>query len=86
MKKSLYGLKQALRQLYKKLDYFIEINGYDKTIVDHYVFVKKFSNGDFIILLLYVEDIFIVGHDTKKIQTLKKDLSKSFAMEGFGLA
>lgn len=43
--------------------------------------MKKFLDVDFIILLLYVGDILIVGHDTKKIQSLKKELNKSFAMK-----
>ncbi|CAJ2642124.1 unnamed protein product [Trifolium pratense] len=84
LKKSLYGLKQAPRQWYKKFDSFMEKHGYDKTTADHCVFVKKFSDGDFIILLLYVDDMLIVGHDTKKIQSLKKELSMSFAMKDLG--
>ncbi|CAJ2658330.1 unnamed protein product [Trifolium pratense] len=86
LKKSLYGLKQAPRQWYKKFDSFMEKHGYDKTTADHCVFVKKFSDGDFIILLLYVDDMLIVGHDTKKIKSLKKELSMSFAMKDLGPA
>jgi len=59
-------------------------HGYGKTIFDHFVFVKKFSNGDFIILLLYVDDILIVGHDTERIENLKGELSKSFVMKDLG--
>jgi len=40
---------------------------YDKTSSDHCVFVKKFPNGNYIILLLYVEDMLIVGHDKNDI-------------------
>lgn len=56
-KKSMYGLKQALRQWYKKYDSFIDRNGYGKSTIDHCVFMKKFFDVDFIILLLYVDDI-----------------------------
>ena len=35
--------------------------GYHKTQADHCVFVKKFEGGDFLILLLYVDDMLIVG-------------------------
>jgi len=61
-------------------------HGYDKTTSDHCVFVKKFSNGEFIILLLYVDDMLIVGRDTSKIDRLKEELSKSFAMKDLGPA
>jgi len=54
LRKSLYGLKQALRQWYRKFDSFMMDHGYDKTSFDHYVFVKKFPNEKYIILLLYM--------------------------------
>jgi hypothetical protein len=53
---------------------------YDRTTSDHCVFVKKFSDGEFIILLLYVDDMLIVGHDTSKTDRLNEELSKSFAL------
>jgi hypothetical protein len=86
LKKSLYGLKQAPRQWYKKFDSFMVEHGYDKTTSDHCVFVKKFSDGEFIILLVYVDDMLIVGRDISKIDKLKEELSKSFAMKDLGPA
>ena len=59
---------------------------FKKTLTDHCVFVKKYDGGDFIILLLYVDDMVIVGHDPKKISTLKKALSRSFAIKDSELA
>ena len=84
LKKSLYGLKQAPRQWYKKFEYFIEEQGYQKTTSDHSVFVQKFSDDDFVILLLYVDDVLIVGRNVSRIDRLKKQLSKSFAMNDLG--
>ena len=86
LKKSLYGFKQALSQWYTKFDSFMIEHGYDRTASDHCVFVKKFFDGEFIILLLYVDDMLIVGHDTSKIDKLKKELSKSFEMKDLGPA
>ena len=50
----------------------------------HYVFVKNFGDNDIIILLLYIHDILIVGHDVSKIDNLKKELSKSLVMKDLG--
>ena len=36
--------------------------------------MTKVSADDFIILLLYVDDILIVGHDATKIEKLKREL------------
>ncbi|CAA0815779.1 cysteine-rich RLK (RECEPTOR-like protein kinase) 8 [Striga hermonthica] len=86
LKKSLYGLKQAPRQWYKKFDSFMESHGYTKTDADHCVLVKKFPGDKIIILLLYVDDMLIVGHDMKLIGDMKKDLAKSFEMKDLGPA
>lgn len=84
LKKSLYGLKQAPRQWYKKFDLFMTQHNFTKTSADHCVFVKNYENGESIILLLYVDDMLIVGKDKAKIAALKKALSKSFAMKDLG--
>ena len=52
---------------------------------DHCVFVKKFGDNDFIILLLYVDGMLIVDQDASKIDNLKREPSKSFAMKDLRL-
>ena len=84
LKKSLYGLKQAPGHWYKKFDSFMMIHGYNRTTSDHCVFTRKLFDDDFIILLLYVDDMLIIGHDSSKIERLKRELSKSFSMKGLG--
>ena len=59
-------------------------HGYHKTHADHYVFVKKFDGGDFLILLLYADDMLIVRRDPKKIGCLKKPVNKSIVMMDMG--
>jgi ATP-binding cassette subfamily B (MDR/TAP) protein 1 len=60
LKKSLYGLKQAPRQWYKKFESFMIKLSYHKAQPDHYVFMKRYAEGDFIILLLYVDDMLLL--------------------------
>ena len=86
LKKSLYGLKQDPRQWYKKFESFMMEHKFQKTQVDHCVFVKRYDEGDFLILLLYVDDMLIVGQDTRKITILKNALGNSFAMKDLGPA
>ena len=84
LKKSLYRLKQAPRQWYKKFDSFMVGHGYTRIDTDHCVYVRTFRGNKFIIFLLYVDDMLIVGEDTKMIHGLKKELSKSFDMKDLG--
>ena len=61
LRKSLYVLKQAPQQWYKKFESFTVDLGFHKTQADQHVFVKKYDGGDFLILLLYIDDMLIVG-------------------------
>ena len=85
LRKSLYGLKQAPRQWYKKFDSFMHRIGFKRCEVDHCCYVKSFDNS-YIILLLYVDDMLIVGFGIEEIKSLKKQLSKQFAMKDLGAA
>ena len=86
LKKSLYGLKQAPRQWYKKFYSFMVSHEYKRTDADHCVYFRKFTDGNFIILLLYVDDMLIARNDSKLIGKLKDRLFKSFDMKDLGPA
>lgn len=86
LNKSLYGLKQAPRQWYMKFESVMGEQGYIKTNTDHCVFFKRFGDDDFIILLLYVDDMLVVGRNMSRINQLKKQLSTSFDMKDLGPA
>ena len=81
LKKSLYELKEAPRQWYKKFDSFMMSQEYKRTFADPCVYVRIFHDDKFIILLLYVDDMLIVGQDADIIQKLKMELSKTFDMK-----
>ncbi|KAK8921663.1 hypothetical protein KSP39_PZI019972 [Platanthera zijinensis] len=85
LKKSLYGLKQAPRQWYRKFDSFMMKSKFQRTRADHCVYVKR-TEKTFTILLLYVDDMLIVGDDKASIAELKKELSESFEMKDLGPA
>lgn len=75
---------QAPRKWYKIFELFMTQHKFEKSSVDHCVFVKKCDNDESIILLLYVDDMLIVRKDKTKIIALKKALSKSSAMKELG--
>ena len=61
-------------------------HGFQRLEADHCVYIKRYDQGKYIILLLYVDDMLIVGHDKNKINRLKKDLGSKFAMKDLVLA
>ena len=50
------------------------------------MFVKKFDGGNFLILLLYVNDMLIIGLHQIKIGNLKKALNQTFSVKDLGSA
>ena len=79
----MYGLKQVLRLWYKKFDNFMHKIGFKRCEANHYCYVKFFGNS-YIILLLYVDDMLIVGSSIEGINILKKQLLKQFAIKDLG--
>ncbi|KAJ4710294.1 Retrovirus-related Pol polyprotein from transposon TNT 1-94 [Melia azedarach] len=81
LKKSLYGLKQSLRQWYKRFDsYMIEIR-YTRSPYDCCVYYSKATNGSLIYLVLYVDDMLIAAENKSDVQKLKDLLSVEFEMK-----
>lgn len=83
LKKSLYGLKQAGRQWFMKLDKKLIDFGFTASLADPCVYVQG-SGGDRVILTVYVDDIIIASPKLKKISEIKKKLTESFEMRDLG--
>ena len=70
LKKSLYGLKQASRNWYQKFTHSLLEIGFKQTPADHSLFIFK-ENKIFVAALIYVDDVVLVGNDSRKIQATK---------------
>jgi hypothetical protein len=58
--------------------------GYSRFHYDHCVYFKRLENGSYIILLLYVDEMFVAGSNMQDINVLKKKLVNLFAMKDLG--
>ena len=84
--KSLYGLKQSPRQWYKRFDRFMFGQNYTRSLYDPCVYFRKLHDGNFIYLLLYVDDMLIASKSKMEIEKLKSQLSCDFEMKDLGEA
>jgi ATP-binding cassette subfamily B (MDR/TAP) protein 1 len=84
LKKILYGLKKYPRQWYLKFDRFMIEQGYIRCLSDHCVYFKRIENGNYIIFLLYLDDMLVAGTNMHDINVLNKKLANSFAMKDLG--
>jgi hypothetical protein len=83
LKKALYGLKQAPRAWYGRIDNFLMSLGFTKSKADSNLYFKTMNNEP-LILLLYVDNLFLTGEENL-ITECKKILDSEFEMKYLGL-
>ena len=83
LKKSLYGLKQDPRSWDLRIDSYLLSIGFQKSEVDPNLYFIVVGGAP-LILLLYVDDLFITGEE-HLIAACKKDLSSKFKIIDLGL-
>eukprot|EP00253_Pinus_taeda_P001841 PITA_01841 len=83
LKKTLYGLKQALRAWYGRIDGYLQKMGFVKSDADPNLYDLVIENES-LILVLYVDDLFLTG-SSRLIEDYKKNLATEFDMKDLGL-
>ena len=79
LKKALYRLKQAPRAWYGRIDSFLTSLGFTKS-KEYSNLYFKVMNDEPMILLIYVDDLFLTGEE-KLITNCKKKLTAEFEMK-----
>jgi hypothetical protein len=85
LQKSIYGLKQASRSWNIRFDEVVKSFGFIKSDQDSCLY-KKFSGSKVNFLILYVDDILLIGNDIEMLQETKNSLERSFSMKDLGEA
>ena len=83
LKKALYGLKQAPKTCYDRIDSFLYSLGFTKSKADSNLYYKV-EDGNPVMLLLCVDDLFVTGMDGL-ISDMKRKLAAEFEMKDFGM-
>ena len=79
-RRSLYRLKHWFSPFSSVVQEFDMI----KTTIDHSIFYHHTSTGQCIYLIVYVDDIVIIGSDQDGIQKLKQHLFRHFKKKNLG--
>jgi hypothetical protein len=80
LKKSIFALKQASRSQNLCFDEVVKGFGFIKIIEELCVY-KKVSGSAVVFLVLYVDDILLIGNDIPMMEAVKSLLRKSFLMK-----
>jgi len=81
---SLYGLKQSPRAWFGKFSHVVQSFGLKRSEADHSVFYCHKCSGKCVYLVVYMDDIVIIGNDNAKISQLKEYLSSHFLTKDHG--
>ncbi|KAK8701528.1 hypothetical protein V6N13_019915 [Hibiscus sabdariffa] len=85
LQRSIYGLKQASRSWNLRFNDAIKEFGFIRNEDEPCVY-KKVSGSIISFLILYVDDILIIGNDIPTLQSIKTWLSSCFSMKDLGEA
>jgi hypothetical protein len=83
LKKALYGLKQPPRAWYARIDEQLMILGFNKSVVDPSLYYKT-VNGESLILVLYIDDLFLTDTESLIVEC-KYVLASKFEMKDLGM-
>ena len=85
LQKSIYGLKQASRSWNIRFDEVVKGFGFRQNEEEACVY-KKESGSSVVFLILYVDDILLIGNDIPMLESVKTSLKNSFSMKDLGEA
>lgn len=85
LRKSLYGLKQAGRAWFEKINAALVNMDFTPLDPDHCVYVRH-QGDEVLYIVLYVDDLLLIGSSLAEIKQLKLDLSNRFEMTDLGEA
>ena len=85
LQRSIYGLVQASRSWNKRFDEVIKAFGFIQVVGESCIY-KKVSGSSVAFLILYVDDILLIGNNVEFLESIKDYLNKSFSMKDLGEA
>jgi hypothetical protein len=85
LRKSMYGLKQASRSWNLHFNEVIKLFGFSQNLEEPCVY-KKTSGSALVFMILYVDNILLIGNDIPMLEDVRASLSKSFSMKDLGEA
>ncbi|KAG8502260.1 hypothetical protein CXB51_002212 [Gossypium anomalum] len=84
LKKALYGLKQALRAWYSRIDGYLASLGFERSISEPTLYVKRQGSKTQLIVSLYVDDLLVTGGDQAMLIDFKCKMQQVFEMSDLG--
>ncbi|KAI5317697.1 hypothetical protein L3X38_037404 [Prunus dulcis] len=85
LRKALYGLKQAPRAWYSEIDAYLSMCKFKRSITEATLYTRSNSEGDLIIVSIYVDDIVYTGSGERMQTEFKREMMQRYEMSDLGL-
>jgi hypothetical protein len=83
LKRALYGLRQAPRAWYAKLDASLVSLGFTRSPLEHAIY-RHGNNNRYLLVGVYVDDLIITGTNLQDIAAFKQQMQELFRMSDLG--
>lgn len=84
LKRTLYNLKQSPWAWYKEIDSFLFASSWQQSTQDHITLHFFSFKSIIVIILLFVDDLLIIGNSHSKIDDKKHQLGQQYEMKDLG--
>ncbi|KAG8479014.1 hypothetical protein CXB51_028903 [Gossypium anomalum] len=84
LKKALYGLKQAPRAWYSRIDSYLIGLGFERSLSEPTLYIKKENGETQLIVSVYVDDLLVTRGDQAILADFKTKMHQMFEMFDFG--
>ncbi|KAG8493191.1 hypothetical protein CXB51_010608 [Gossypium anomalum] len=84
LKKALYGLKEELRAWYERIDKCLASLGFERSISEPTLYVKKKGDETQLIVSLYMDDLLVIGGNNRMLADFKGKMEQMFEMSDLG--
>ncbi|KAG8480142.1 hypothetical protein CXB51_024952 [Gossypium anomalum] len=85
LKKALYELKQAPRAWYDRVDAYLSNLGFEKSLSEPTLYVKKSKDETLLIVSIYVDDLLVAGSKDVLVNEFKAQMQEVFDMTDLGV-
>ena len=85
LKRTIYKLKQSPRAWFGKFTNFMKLINYNQYNQDHSLFYKPNNGNKIVLVLVYVDDIIVIGNDEEELSNLKERFFQAFDMKYLGI-
>lgn len=84
LQKTLYGLKQALRSWFSRIEAYFISEGFQKCHTEQTLFTKWSKEGKILIVSVYMDDLIFTGNDEFMMSEFKNSMMSEFDMTDLG--